>query len=372
MIGGLFLERLVWAYGRHVNRTINNLATAFEDHGYVLDRFSMTVPRWRRIPAMILSARWQGGRLRGYSSIHPWTYRHMRVPKQLAGIPVFVFGDMILSDAPHFFYQDLDVQTIIDHRARKIRTFMYDEVPSGILKAKARVQAEHYAKAAAVFVMSRWIKEAIVKTGVIPDEKVHVVGAGSNLGVKFPRNPYTEANLDAKRLIFIGRDFERKGGALLLEAWDAVLRSIPEAQLVLVGPDVRLSNSQKNIMSLGEVQSATVVQLLLGSTGFVLPTLWEPYGIAFLEAFSCGLPGIGPNRMAIGEFLVDQHNGYLYERDDPSVIAHAMVRLLRERDQTWAMSGNAFKASKSYTWDRVFQKTSEIVTMSGDLVTCAP
>ena len=370
--GDLRLERLVWAYGRHVNRTIANLGSVFEDHGYALERFSMVVPRWRKLPAMMMSARWQDGRLRGYSSIHPWTYRHLRVPKTLAEIPVLVFGDMILSDAPHFFYQDLNFQTIIDHRVGGIRTFMYDQVPLSILHTQARVQAERYARAKTVFVMSHWIKEAIVATGSIPAQRVQVVGAGSNLGVQFTSNPYTEANLDAKRLVFVGRDFERKGGPLLLEAWDQVHRWIPDAQLVLVGPDPAFSNPAQHITSLGDLPAASVVALFLHSTGFVLPTLWEPYGIAFLEAFSCGVPGIGPNRMAIGEFLVDRHNGYLYERDDPSQIAEAMARLLKDREHTWAMSHGAFEESREYTWDRVYQKMSETLTALRDPLPSRP
>lgn len=356
---GLVLQRLVWAYGRHVNRTINNLGAVFEDHGYELEKFSMVVPRWRKLRAMIHSTRWQNGRLRGYSSIHPLTYRHLRVPSDLSDTPVFVFGDMTLSDAPHFFYQDLNVQTIIDHRNLGIRTYMYDQVPMDILAELAAAQAEHYRNVNTVFVMSHWIKNQIVATGTIPGCRIKVVGAGSNLGTTFRRNPYTEANLTAKRLIFIGRDFERKGGPLLLEAWDQVHHNMPEAELVLVGPDPMLSDHERNIKCLGDVPSATAVDLLLQSTGLVLPTLWEPYGIAFLEGFSCGVPGIGPNRMAIGEFLKDGQNGYLYEQDDPLVLADAMMRLLQDPDRTWAMSQDAFTRSQAYTWERVFQRMTE-------------
>lgn len=319
----------------------------------------MVVPRWRKLRAMLHSTRWQNGKLRGYSSIHPLTYRHLHVPSELADIPVFVFGDMILSDAPHFFYQDLNVQTILDHRHLGIRTYMYDQVPLDILAAQAAAQAERYQHVNTVFVMSHWIKSQIVATGTIPGCRVKVVGAGSNLGTAFRRNPYTEANLGAKRLIFIGRDFERKGGPLLLKAWDQVHRTMPDAELVLVGPDPMLSDPERHIKSLGDVPAPTTVDLLLHSTGLVLPTLWEPYGIAFLEGFSCGVPGIGPNRMAIGEFLKDGQNGYLYEQDDPLVLADSMLRLLQDTDRTWAMSQEAFKRSQAYTWDRVYQRMAE-------------
>jgi glycosyltransferase involved in cell wall biosynthesis len=315
---------------------------------------------------MIVSARWQDGHLRGFSSVHPWTYSHLKVPSHLQDWPVFVFGDMILSSAPHFFYQDLNYQTILNDRLAGKKTYMYDHVPLGILKAQVRVQHEHYAQVSQVFAMSQWTKDAILATGAIDSARVHVVGAGSNLGRTCRQNPYTEKNLDAKTLIFVGRDFVRKGGPLLLEAWSHVHRMMPTARLQLVGPGAEWTRPQMNVTAVGDVDGEYVVSLLKQSTGFVMPTQWEPYGIAFLEAFSCGLPAIGPARMAIPEFLHDGLNGYIYSKDDPLTLADSMLRLLSNDDATWALSRQAFLDSRNYTWERTFEKMSRVLEVPGD------
>lgn len=360
------MKHIVWAYGRHINRTIRHLGETFENHGYILEPFSMVVPRWRKVPAMIVSARWQEGHLRGFSSVHPWTYRHLKVPAHLQDWPVFVFGDMILSSAPHFFYQDLNYQAILNDRLAGRKTFMYDRVPLSILKAQVRVQREHYAQASQVFAMSHWAREAILATGAIDSKRVHVVGAGSNLGRTCRQNPFTEKNLDAKTLTFVGRDFERKGGPLLLDAWSHVHRLMPTARLQLVGPGESWSDPQMNIAAVGDVDGDQVVAYLKRSTGFVMPTQWEPYGIAFLEAFSCGLPAIGPARMAIPEFLHDGVNGYLYSKDSPSTLADTMLRLLSNNETTWALSRQAFLDSRNYTWEKTFEKMARVLEAPGD------
>ncbi len=360
------MKRLVWAFGRHVNRTISNLGETFEEHGYVLERFSMMVPRWKKIPSIVASLRWQDGRLKAFSSVHPWTYRHLKVPSELQAIPVFVFGDIILSDAPHFFYQDLNYQTILDDRHAGRKTFMYDAVPLRILAAQVRAQAERYSQASAVFVMSRWIKDAILATGAISANRVHVVGAGSNLGREFKRNPYTEQNLDSQTLLFVGRDFERKGGPLLLSAWDEVHRLMPQARLQIVGPGEQYADPSRRIEAFGEVDSTNLVELLKHTTGFVLPTQWEPYGIAFLEAMSCGVPAIGPQRMAIPEFLHDGANGFLYAKDEPLVLAHSMLSLLRDRDKTWALSRQAYLDSRQHVWERTFERMERVIEAPND------
>src|SRR5512144_2930025 len=66
--------------------------------------------------------------------------------------------------------------------------------------------------------------------GVSP-ERVAVVGAGANV---FP----TEAPRrdDGRTILFIGKDFVRKGGLVLLEAFERLKRGVPKARLFIAGP----------------------------------------------------------------------------------------------------------------------------------------
>lgn len=348
-----FVERLVWAFGRHVNHTVNNLGEAFMASGYDLIPYSMVVPRWRKLPSILGTLRVQGGRLVGFSSLHPRTYRHLRVPKQLFDVPVFVFGDAILSTAPHFFYQDLDYATILRYRLRGEPTFMYDHVPMDLLERQRDAQWERYQKATTVFAMSRWVAKSIAASGAIPASRVRIVGAGSNLGRGWHKNPYTEANAHSRTLLFVGRDFDRKGGPLLLEAWADVRRAVAGARLVIIGPPARKHLPDCGIEWVGPAGAEEVAHWMTRAAGFVLPSLWEPFGIAFLEAMSAGLPVIGLDRMAIPEFVSHGHNGLLVKRPDRVELADAMVRVLSTPGFALEMSRSAFESARHHRWQRV-------------------
>lgn len=354
-------SRLVWAYGRHVNRTVENLGQAFRMAGYELYPFSTAVPRWRKLWPMLATLHWDQGRLRGYSQVHPATYRGLQVPKELRDIPVWVLGNAILSPAPHFFYQDLTFSSILAYREAGLPTFMYDGPPIDLLKRMQEKQRRDYDRATAVFAMSHWVKEFMIREDGVSEEKVFVVGAGSNLGTHYDENPYTTENLEANHLLFIGRDFERKGGPLLLEAWDRVKAGVPNAKLTLLGPGPEYTDDARGIHSLPPQPSAEVAKILGSVTGFVMPSLWEPYGIAYSEAMSMGVPCVGPRIMAVPEIIAHERTGYLYDSPTAAALAESMTRLLTDKEQTWGMSRAAFASAKTRRWAKVQQAMQEVI-----------
>lgn len=355
-------SRLVWAYGRHVNRTVENLGQTFRAAGYELYPFSTAVPRWRKLWPMLATLHWDRGRLRGYSQVHPATYRGLQVPKELRDIPVWVLGNAILSAAPHFFYQDLTYSSILAFREAGLPTFMYDGPPIDLLQRMQEKQRRDYDRATAVFAMSHWVKEFMVHEDGLSEEKVFVVGAGSNLGIQCDENPYTTENLERNHLLFIGRDFERKGGPLLLEAWDLVKAEIPRASLTLIGPGTEYADETRGIHSLPPQPTAEVATMLGRATGFVMPSLWEPYGIAYIEAMSMGVPCVGPRIMAIPEIIDHGQTGYLYDSPTAPELAEGLIRLLADKERTWLMSRAAFKSAKTRQWSRVHQAMQQVMS----------
>lgn len=355
------MASLVWAYGRHVNRSIENLAHEFRRKHYTLVPYSMVLPRRKKLAAILSTLRIKNGKVRAFSSLHPRAMKNLTLPSELENVPVFVFGDAILSSAPHFFYQDLDVDTIIRYRENGIRTYMYDEIPLGILKKRRDLQWEYYRRAQSVFAMSEWVKRSIVASGAIESERVHVVGAGSNLPTGFAKNPYSENNIKAKTLTFVGRDFHRKGGEVLLEAWPLVRSEVKDAKLLIAGPSKKGSDPNLGIEWLGSVNSRSLLDIYRKSTGFVLPSLWEPYGVAFLEAMSTGLPVIGMDYMAMPEFIRPGVNGYLLEKAEAKILADAMVQMLTDTEKTLSLSRQSHLMSENYQWPEVRRKMERVL-----------
>jgi len=85
-----------------------------------------------------------------------------------------------------------------------------------------------------IFTMSDYLRSTFIECFGVEDRRVSTIGAGINLE-SLP-NISTEKAYDNKKLLFVGADFERKGGLQLLQAFKVVRSAHPTAELYIVGP----------------------------------------------------------------------------------------------------------------------------------------
>ncbi|MGC8488365.1 MAG: glycosyltransferase family 4 protein, partial [Clostridia bacterium] len=242
-----------------------------------------------------------------------------------------------------------------------IRTFTYDDIPLTLLHRRLEVQREHYERAAHIFVFSQWLRQKMLRLDGLSPDKVHVVGAGSNLGRRWAQNPYGDRNLKTPRVLFVGRDWIRKGGPLLLQAWRTVRRAIPNAELVAVGPGAAVSDPRLGITGRAPLTDDEICGLLQESSLFVMPTLWEAFGVVFTEAMSAGVPVVGPRRMAVPEIIKHGETGYLVDQDEPELYAEQIIAALRDPVRLCELSEAAFARSRLFTWSRVFSRMDAVM-----------
>jgi glycosyltransferase involved in cell wall biosynthesis len=132
------------------------------------------------------------------------------------------------------------------------------------------------------------------------------------------------------RVLFMGGDFARKGGADLVAAWRAG-RFGERARLdVVTGAPVRGASEAEGIyLHRGvEAYSQEWTRLWRAADLFVLPTHDEAFGLVFQEAAAAGLPSIGTRVNAIPEIVLDGETGLLIEPWDRAALAAALDRLL--------------------------------------------
>ena len=92
---------------------------------------------------------------------------------------------------------------------------------------------EQFRAAAQVFTTGRHVAEHLVRDYGIAPDRVTPIGCGIS---------YPMASIPARTpspqptILFVGHDFERQGGDVLVEAFTSVRNAIPDAQLLLVGP----------------------------------------------------------------------------------------------------------------------------------------
>lgn len=221
---------------------------------------------------------------------------------------------------------------------------------------------EHLAmkKASAFIFPSEWVKERAVKSYAISEERIHVLPFGANLDWTPSLEEATrKRDLDVCRLLFLGVDWERKGGSTAV----AVLRLLVDAgipvQLTVCGcvpPDGVSHPNMEVIPFLSKrdpAQAARLMQLLEHSTFLFLPTMAEAFGIVFCEASAFGLPSITRNTGGVGAVVEDGVNGYKMAPDEgPEAYAQIILDLYKDPERYHSLCASARQAyDQRLNWD---------------------
>jgi glycosyltransferase involved in cell wall biosynthesis len=198
-----------------------------------------------------------------------------------------------------------------------------------------------------VYVFSRWARDINLRWGADP-AKIDVVYPG------WPTPPPIDRRgRETYTFLFVGTDFERKGGFEVIEAFDAVFARHPEARLVLVSPDPRALHPDRVhhawvpearrarvlarlavLEAAGRIvrhpllpQERLYAKLYPAADAFVMPSHAEGFGFTNVEALSFGLPVISSRVGAIPEAVEDGRTGLLVAAGDTGALAAAMERL---------------------------------------------
>ena len=227
--------------------------------------------------------------------------------------------------------------------------------PLGRRDRARRIQLEQATCRAAryVFAKSDFLRDALIEDYGCEPERVVRVGSGSNIMV----SSLDGKRYDGKVALFVGIDFERKGGPVLLRAWSAVRERATRA------PSSGWSDQSAGRPPPSSPGSAGMASSRTGksspacierATLFVLPSLFEPLGTVLMEARGHGLPCIGTDRGSFRETIDDGVNGLLVPAGEPEPLAEALVSLLGdpERAEQMGRRGHA-EVLAEHAWDRV-------------------
>jgi N-acetyl-alpha-D-glucosaminyl L-malate synthase BshA len=139
---------------------------------------------------------------------------------------------------------------------------------------------------------------------------------------------------DEKLLIHASNFRTVKNVAAVVEVFARVAARLP-SRLLLIGdgPDLPVARElaarlgvADRVQCLGQVEH--VAPILAAGDVMLLPSRHESFGLAALEAMSCGTPVIATNRGGTGEFIDDGHNSYLRDPDDYDGMAAIALLLL--------------------------------------------
>ena len=225
-----------------------------------------------------------------------------------------------------------------------------------------------YRDASAIFTISEQLRRSFIDDFGIPASRVHTVFAGPNMDVSgLPEQ--TTPTSGPRRVLFVGRQFERKGGDILLRAFERVREEVPDAELWVIGPDDEAIGSRPGVTLLGFVDTGTtegrrdIEAAYAAADVFCLPTRFEPFGIAFVEAMHFGLPCVGTDAWAVPEIISDGRTGFTVPPNHVELLADRLIDLLTGPQLAASMgaAGRA-KAQQYFTWEAVVNRITEIAS----------
>lgn len=247
------------------------------------------------------------------------------------GIPVATYEDMTIPQTKSHPYVGWDLLTRRSFASRMAR------------------QRRAYEQARACCLTSPWAAESVLNDYGIAPHKVHVVGIGCNHTA-----PPTERDWSAPRFLFVGLDWERKNGSGVLRAFARLREQVPTATLDLVGGHPPISQAGvtgHGILRLDVAeQHERLERLYSEATCFVMPSHSEASAIAYVEAASAGLPGIGTSAGGSGYLIGD--GGVIVDPGDDEELLAAMLRLA-DPETAKGMGAAAKERSRLFSWEAV-------------------
>ena len=172
---------------------------------------------------------------------------------------------------------------------------------------------------------SEWAKRSLVRDYGVPAEKVTVIHPGTAVSI-FPKAHERPLRRPGPlRVLFVGGDFVRKGGDLLVAVARERLRNRVELNIVTTA-DVAPGNGVSVHRGMKPL-SPELLALYADADVFVLPTRGDCLAMVLGEAMAASLPIITTRVGAHAEAVEDGGSGYLINVDDADALADRLSRM---------------------------------------------
>jgi glycosyltransferase involved in cell wall biosynthesis len=201
---------------------------------------------------------------------------------------------------PIVLYEDLTAKLFQNYAAHLANLSPWSIAQLELIESGAVRRASHIVYA------SEWAARSAVDDCLVPREKISVFPMGANLDEVPTAEQVTAARSRPRgnecRLVFVGVDWERKGGDTALAAMRRLRERGVDATLTVIGcVPPKAAGNDRNMRVIPFLDKSVpehqhrLTQVLMESDFMVFPTRREAFGIVCCEANACGLPLIVSN-----------------------------------------------------------------------------
>jgi glycosyltransferase involved in cell wall biosynthesis len=271
-------------------------------------------------------------------------------------IAVQAFGLFHTRGAPYVIYTDNTVELSRRHWPAWV------DVDGRALERIYDWERDLYRGSLHAFTMGEAPAQSLVSFYGVQEERVSVVGGGAT----FETLPERSAHEREPVILFVGSDWTRKGGDVLLEAFRGVRASRPDARLQIVGTDE--PGEEPGVEVLGFVgDRQRVADVYAHASIYCLPSRFEPYGLSVTEAMAYELPCVVSRVGGLTDIVLDGETGLVVTPEDASALAAALLRLLEDRDYATRLGGNGrARVEHHQNWDAVVERMQPGLELAAD------
>lgn len=237
------------------------------------------------------------------------------------------------------------------------------------------VETACFAQAEHLFAFTAESRRSLIADYGIDPARVTVVGAGVNFDARQISAPLRPVEVGgAPTILFVGKDFTRKGGHVLLDAFGMVREQLPDVRLQIVGGSVP-GPTPPGVDAVGHVTDRRrMTELYQRASVFCLPSLFDPSPLVVLEAMAHGLPCVVSRaashhvRGSVVEFSTIAGTaatglaarpsmdtaGFAVPTADPITLAGALISVLLQPGLADELGSTALRVvSERYLWRHV-------------------
>jgi glycosyltransferase involved in cell wall biosynthesis len=213
-----------------------------------------------------------------------------------------------------------------------------------------------------IITVSEYSKQNIIEWSKISEDKIVVVGNGISKcftaeGDKYePGYPY---------LLNVGNTKTHKNIHRLIEAF-ASAKLTPEMKLILTGqstPEIQtlIQKLQLNnrIVFSGILSDEKLAEYYRGATAFVLPSLFEGFGIPIIEAMACGTPALVSNITSLPEVAGDA--AVIIDPYQIDSIAQGLEKISLDKSLQQDLIQKGFIQANLFSWDKTASKIQTVL-----------
>jgi glycosyltransferase involved in cell wall biosynthesis len=225
-------------------------------------------------------------------------------------------------------------------------------------------------RATSIIAISQAVKRFVEDAERVPAAKVVCIPYGLDADAYARRAVFGEIRKELglgnrPMVLFVGRMTAQKGVDVLLEAFAEVERKYPDAILVLAG-DGPLRGRMERLASARKLRSlrflgwrGDIPNLMADADLVVMPSRWEGFGLAALEAMALAKPVIASSVSSLPEIVVDGKTGFLVPHDNPHALAESINRLLSDTGLAHAFGqAGQMRLAQDFTVERMAEKTA--------------